>query len=105
MGTPTSADLAAFTGQEPNADQATAVISVVTAMARSYTRGKGFTDGEPNDEVRAVILCAAARLLTDTSQIISQQSMGPFAVQFRAGFDGWSTAELFVLNRFRDRAY
>ncbi|MUL78640.1 hypothetical protein FZI94_21600 [Mycobacterium sp. CBMA226] len=106
MATPTSADLAAFTGQDVSADQATAVISVVTAMARSYTRGKGFSAaGEPSEDVAAVILSASARLLADTSQIIGQRSMGPFAVQLRAGFDGWSVAESYVLNRYRDRAY
>lgn len=104
MGTPTSADLAAFTGKELSAGQADAVIALVRSMAKGYTRGKGFTDGEPNDDVQAVILAASARLLADTSQIIAAQSMGPFTVQFRAGFDGWSTAELFVLNRYRDRA-
>lgn len=106
MAAPTSADLAAFTGKELNADQATAVIEVVTAMARSYTRGKGFTaDGEPNDDVRAVILSGSARLLADTSQIMQSETMGPFSVQFRAGFDGWTVAESYVLNRYRERAY
>ncbi|RUP29752.1 MAG: hypothetical protein EKK51_18815 [Mycolicibacterium sp.] len=105
MGTPTSADLAAFTGKELNSDQATAVIQVITSMASAYTRGKGFTAGEPNSDIRAVILSASARLLADTSQIVNQESMGPFAVQFRAGFDGWSVAESYCLNRYRDRAY
>ena len=99
-------DLAAFTGKELNAGQADAVIAVVKAMAKAYTRGKGFTAaGEPSEDVAAVILSASARLLADTSQIISQQSMGPFAVQFRAGFDGWSVAESYCLNRYRERAY
>lgn len=99
-------DLAAFTGKELNAGQADAVIAVVKAMAKAYTRGKGFTAaGEPSEDVAAVILSASARLLADTSQIISQQSMGPFAVQFRSGFNGWSVAESFVLDRYRERAY
>ncbi|MDX1879630.1 hypothetical protein SBE55_17625 [Mycolicibacterium sp. 141076] len=104
MATPTSADLAAFTGKELNSDQATAVITVVAALAESYTRGNGFTAGEPNDAVGAVILSASARLVEDTSQIVQDRSMGPFSVSYRAGFDGWSTAELAVLNRYRVRA-
>ena len=105
MPGPTSADLAAFTGKELNAGQADAVIAVVKAMAKAYTRGKGFTDGEPNGDIWPVILSASARLLADTSQIVNQESMGPFAVQFGAGFDGWSVAESYCLNRYRERAY
>lgn len=105
MAAPTVIDLGAFVGRELNADQAAAVIQVVTAMASAYTRGRGFTAGEPNsDDVRAVILSASARLLADTSQITADRQMGPFRVSYRAGFDGWSTAELAVLNRYRERA-
>lgn len=87
------------------ADQANAVIQVVTALASAYTRGQGFSAGEPNDDVRAAILSAAARLLRDPSQIVSSESMGPFSVSYRAGFDGWSVAELAALNRYRVRAW
>lgn len=102
MATPTSADLASFVGSAVNDDQATAVISVIAALASSYVRG--FTAGEPNDDVRAVILSASARLLRDPSQIVAGETMGPFAITYRAGFDGWSVAELGVLNRYRVRA-
>jgi hypothetical protein len=34
----------------------------------------------------------------------ADRAMGPFSVSYRAGFDGWSTAELYVLNRYRERA-
>jgi hypothetical protein len=92
-------------GRELNAGQADAVISVVTALASAYTRGQGFTAGEPNSsDIRAVILSASARLITDTSQITADRAMGPFSVSYRTGFDGWSTAELYVLNRYRERA-
>lgn len=91
-------------GRELNEDQADAVIQVVTALASAYTRGQGCTAGEPNDDVRAVILSASARLITDTSQITADRAMGPFSVSYRTGFDGWSTAELYVLNRYRERA-
>lgn len=104
MGAPTADDLSAFIGQTVNADQADAVISVVAALASAYTRGKGFTAGEPDNAVRAVILSASARLIADTSQIKSGEQMGPFQVSYRAGFDGWSTAELATLNRYRERA-
>jgi hypothetical protein len=104
MAVPTSADLSTFVGGDANTDQATAIISVITSLASAYTRGQGFTAGVPNDDVRAVILAASARLLQDPSQIIANESMGPFVVQYRAGFDGFSTAELAALNRYRARA-
>jgi hypothetical protein len=104
VATPTSADLASFVGSAVNDDQATAVLSVIVALASSYTRGGGFTAGEPNDDVRAVILSASVRLLRDPSQIVAGETMGPFAITYRAGFDGWSVAELGVLNRYRVRA-
>jgi hypothetical protein len=69
MAAPTTADLADFVGTDVTTAQGNAVLSVVTALASSYTRGEGFTDGEPNDDVRAVILSAAARLWRDPSQI------------------------------------
>lgn len=103
MAAPTASELGAFVGTELNADQANAVISVVTAMASAYTRGRGFTEGEPNNDVRAVILSAAARLVTDPSQITTDRQMGPFRVSYRP-FEGWSMAELYVLNRYRERA-
>lgn len=105
MAAPTAADLSAFTGQELSADQANAVIQVVTALASAYTRGRGFTAGEPNSDIRAVILTAAARLFTDTSQIVQSQQMGPFVTQYAGDHSvQWSTAELYVLNRYRVRA-
>ncbi|AYE94822.1 hypothetical protein C0J29_08540 [Mycobacterium paragordonae] len=104
MAAPTASELGAFVGRELDGGQATAVLGIVSAMAASYTRGQGYSDGEPNADVRAVILSASARLLADTSQIVSEEAVGPFSVSYRAGFDGWSVAELAVLNRYRVRA-
>ena len=42
---------------EPSAAVA-AAIAQVTVMARAYTRGRGFDDGEPNEEISAVITTA-----------------------------------------------
>ena len=96
--------LTEFIGRDAG-DKGEAVISIITAMAKSYTRGAGFnTAGEPNEDVRAAILTASARLLRDPSQIVSGEGMGPFSVSYRGGFEGWSVAELAVLNRYRERA-
>jgi hypothetical protein len=105
VAAPTADDLSAFVGQELNADQANAVVSVVTALASAYTRGQGFTAGEPDSNIRAVILSASARLVADTSQIVQSQQMGPFVTQYSGDHSvQWSTAELYVLNRYRVRA-
>ena len=104
MAAPNADDLSAFLGRVVDAAQAGAVITAVTAFARAYTREAGFTDGEPNGDVGAVILTAAARLISEPSQIVQNDTMGPFQVSYRGGFDGWSTTELAVLNGYRVRA-
>jgi len=94
-------DLNALAGCEFDAGQASAVIYTVTALAAAYTRGQGFTDGIPNAEVGAVILTAAARLISDPSQITSASTMGPFTMSYRAGFTAWTLSELAALDRYR----
>lgn len=104
MDGPTVNDLTTFTG-EPIAreEQGKAVLSIVTALASSYTRGMGFdADGAPADDLRAVILSASARLLTNISGV-QAESLGPFSVRYGDGF-GWTVAEQCVLNRYRVRA-
>ncbi|MGV9827012.1 hypothetical protein [Gordonia sp. NPDC003429] len=103
MSAPTGADVAAFLGQGDDetlvalADQH---VTIVAAMVRSFTRGNGFVDAEPNDELAAVITVAAARLTANPEQIAT--TTGSVAVN--GGFTGWTLAELFVLNRYRKRA-
>lgn len=84
---------------------ADAVIPVVTAFARAYTRGRGFdTDGEPNEEIAAVITTASARMAGNTAQTATSRTEGETTREQRSWFTGWSLAELFVLNRYRKRA-
>jgi hypothetical protein len=93
-------------GRQITAEQGGAVLSVVTAMARAYTRGQGFTNGVPNDDIAAVILSAASRLCTNTisAQVTTYEVHGPDAVRFEGKEFAWSMAELYVLNRWRRRA-
>jgi hypothetical protein len=81
-----------------------AVVPLILAMAKAYTRGRGFTDDEPNDEIAAVITTAAARLAGNVKQVSGSQTMGPFSEDIRSFFTGWTLAEQFVLNRYRVRA-
>lgn len=73
---------------------------VVTNMVRAYTRGEGFVDGVPNEEIAAVIVTASARLVANPEQLSS--SVGN--ISNGVGFNGFNLAELFVLNRYRKRA-
>jgi hypothetical protein len=52
----------------------------------------------------AVITTAAARLASNTRQLRYSETAGPFTADFRSAFDGWTVAELYVLNRYRKRA-
>ena len=81
-----------------------AVIPIVTTFAKAYTRGNGFTGNEPNTELAAVITAAAARLASNTRQLRYAQTSGPFVNDVRSAFDGWTVAEMYVLNRYRKRA-
>lgn len=99
---PTPDDLAAYTGMPVSATQAAAVIGVVKAMVSAHTRGVGFTDGEPNDELSAVILSASTRLLMNTPGL-QQEAMGALQVRYGDAF-GFTLPELTVLNRYRKQA-
>ncbi|WP_059013966.1 hypothetical protein [Mycobacterium sp. M26] len=97
------ADVAAFLGQGTDpalVALAGEVVPVITAMVRSYTRGRGFADGEPNDELAAVITTASARMVANPEQL--QSKVG--SLEIRGGFQGFTLAETFVLNRYRRTA-
>lgn len=94
------ADFLGQGGSEEVTNLAGQHVPVITAMARAYTRGAGFVDGEPNEEVRAVIITATARLMAHPTQL--EQRVGE--TYTRQGFSGWTLAETFVLNAYRRRA-
>ena len=79
-------------------------VQIVTAMAMAYTRGRGFEDGVPADDVAAVIVTATARLVANPEQVPKDQTAGSFSLRTYAGFKGWSLAETFVLDRYRKKA-
>lgn len=92
-------EVTALTGGDPDT-----AISVVTVMARAYTRGNGFTGAVPNEEIAAVITTAAARLAANGGQIPVDKTAGEYSQSLRGAFGGWTLAEQFVLNRYRVRA-
>lgn len=100
---PTGQDVADFLGQGTDPTLvalAGEVAPVITAMVRSYVRGRGFDAGEPNDELAAVITTASARLCANPEQLPTRVG----SVEIRGGFQGWTLAETFVLNRYRRTA-
>lgn len=80
MSAPTYTDLGALLGRSVTEVQGNAVIQVVTSMVNAYTRGEGFTSGVPNDELCAVVLTAAARLLAHPRQLGMAETVGPESV-------------------------
>lgn len=79
-------------------------VEIITAMAQAYTRGRGFVQGVPADDLAAVITTATARLVANPEQLPKDQTAGPFSQRTYAGFKGWSLAETFVLDRYRKKA-
>lgn len=76
------------------------IAPIITVMVKAYTRGRGFEGNIPNDELAAVITTAAARLVANPEQLSTDIG----SVSFRGGFNGWTLAETFVLNRYRKTA-
>ena len=80
-------------------------IPIITTMVKGCTRGNGFDQwGDPTEELEAVIVTAAARLVTNPGQIAHDLAAGPFTQSLRGGFTGWTLAELAILNRYRKLA-
>ena len=104
MAAPTASELGSFLGRTVDSGQASAVIQVVTSFAKSYTRGVGFGDDGPNDEIASVILTASARLISHARQVGIDEAKGPESARFLASPFTWSVGETMVLNGFRVRA-
>ena len=97
--------VAAFLGKPGDAaTEATAeqAIPVVTVMVKAYVRG-GDT-WETSDELDAVIVSAAARMVSNPTGLAHELTAGAFTHSVRGSFQGWTLPELFILNRYRKRA-
>lgn len=99
----TAATLSALSGRTIDADRAAAVIATVTSRAKSYTRGKGWVDDIPADDLQTVIATASLRMLSNPTGL-QGETMGPFQLTYGREFLGWTVGETLVLNRYRDRA-
>lgn len=108
MTAPTTADLTALlygdSGQTVDASAGAAALAAVLQMAQAYTRGVGFVAGVPNPDISTVVLLAAARLLANPRQLLTDQTLGPSSVSYRSAFQGWTVAEMTTLDRYRVKA-
>jgi hypothetical protein len=105
MAAPTSADLSALMGQDVGAGQAASGLAIITSMAKAHTRGQGFDlNGNPADEIRAVILTASARLLSNAKGLLYDEAVGPESISYRSAFSGWTLIERMCLDRYRVKA-
>lgn len=97
----TGQDVADFLGQGDDTELVALAgqsVTIITAMARAYTRGNGFGTGTLEDDLAAVITTATARLVANPEQL--RVTVGGVQTD---GFQGWTLPELFVLNRYRRR--
>jgi hypothetical protein len=94
----------ATSGQTVDSGQGAEALSIVSQLANAHTRGVGFTNGVPNADIAAVIKTAAARLIANPSQLLTDETVGQESASFRSAWTGWTVPELFALNRYRVRA-
>jgi len=106
----TGVDVAEFLGRSGDAGLATLAdehLPVVAQLARSFTRGRGFADpaAVPAD-LLSVILAATARLVGNPRQLARDAIgiPGDFTREHVGSFNGWTLAELMVLNGYRRRS-
>jgi hypothetical protein len=81
-------------------------LASATVLARSYTRGVGFSealDGSPvcQGDVAAVIVSATARSVANPEHVVRQEVGTWNAVPAR--FEGWTLMEQHVLHAYRRR--
>ena len=81
------------------------VVPIVTTLAKSYTRGNGFTGNEPVTDIAAAIVTASARLAANGEQLARKRVDDvEYEYSTLASSFSWSLAEQMVLNRYRVRA-
>ncbi len=101
---PTAAKVAAFLGRGD--DPAVVALAgehlpIVTAFVEAYTRGKGFTEGQPDGPLAAVIMTAAARLVPNPEQ--AKRTQVADYSETPAILDGFTLPELAILHLYRRR--
>lgn len=104
------AELLGRSGDSDFVQQAQDSAEAAYEFIKAYTRGRGFGPENPGHDpeepdaippdIRAVIITAAARLVTNPAQLEREEYDQYLAV---GAFHGFSLAEFYVLNRWRRR--
>ncbi|MGV0390084.1 hypothetical protein [Corynebacterium phoceense] len=80
-------------------------VEVADAIVAAYTRDRHKTGtGVYRAGVEAVIGAVARRIHANPAGVQMRETVGPFTRYVEAGFQGFTLAELHVLNRYRKRA-
>lgn len=102
LGAALAPRVAAYVGRPdhaPTIATATAQLPVIAEYVRGYTRGRGWTGDRPAGPLVAVIVSAAARLVTNPEQVTSYTAND--YSERPAVLAGWTLTELGVLRRYR----
>lgn len=103
---PLARRLVAYVGRPGDSEAlalANAQLPIVEAFVHGYVRGRGFyADGTPMPPLQAVIVSAAARLLSNPEQV-TWYAIGDYSERPRV-LEGYTLAEIGVLHRYRKRA-
>jgi len=75
-------------GPAPGEATVPAAVAQITVMVRAYTRGRGFIDGIPNEELSAAITTAAARLAANGSGTQWRKKVDDIEYEWRSSFQG-----------------
>lgn len=107
ISVPSGADVLTYLGWPSNEDlaaQADQHVALVAAMASNYTRNRGIdvVTGACSWALRAVVLAAAARSLSNPSQ--SRRIEAGSYSELPAAFSGWTLVERAVLDGYRKTA-
>lgn len=107
MANPTVDELLAFVGLPISQHtQAELAMNTAISLVEGYTRGKCRipTTNEFRPGVGEVVLAVSARLVANPEQISHSEQSGAYRVSKGVGFQGFTLAELAVLNRYRKRS-
>lgn len=102
---PVAADVAQFLGRGDDDDLVTlagAHLPIVTEMVKAYTRGVGFTAGEPSAALAAVIVSATARLSSNPDGTITV-AVDDYSTR-KTVFESFSLVEHVILDGYRRKA-
>lgn len=107
ISAPSGSDVLTYLGWPSNADlaaQADQHVQLVVALASNYTRQRGINvvTGQCDWAVRAVVLAASARSLSNPSQ--SRRIEAGSYSELPASFAGWTLVERVVLDGYRRTA-